>query len=178
MPRGFTYEFHVTSRVVAEVELAVKPESVALGAFGGIAALVILVLGVQAISRQLRFGDEDRQVLRALGAGPASAAGEGLIGVFAAVVLGSLFAVAVAVGLSPLAPLGPVRAVYPNRGIAFDWTVLGVGLAVLVGRTWGRRGGAGLIEGRPIGWPVPGRPRLAVRASHAEPKPRGCRWLA
>ncbi|MGA3355058.1 MAG: ABC transporter permease [Acidimicrobiales bacterium] len=132
VPRGFTYEFHVTSRVVAEVELAVKPASVALGAFGAIAALVILVLGIQAISRQLRFGDEDRQVLRALGAGPATAAGEGLIGVLAAVALGSLFAVAVAVGLSPLAPLGPVRAVYPDRGTAFDWTVLGVGLAVLI----------------------------------------------
>ncbi len=84
VPRGFTYEFHVTSRVVTEVELAVKPESVALGGFGAIAALVCLVLGVQAISRQLRFGDEDRQVLRALGAGPAAAAGDGLIGLLGA----------------------------------------------------------------------------------------------
>ena len=69
IPPGFTYEFHVTSRVVAQVELAVKPESVALGAFGAIAALVCLVLGIQAISRQLRSEHEDRQVLRALGAG-------------------------------------------------------------------------------------------------------------
>ena len=109
-------KFHVTSRVVTEVELAIKPESVALGAFGAIAALVALVLGIQAISRQLRWGDEDRRVLRALGAGPVAAAGDGLIGVLAAVLLGSLLAVAVAVGLSPLAPLGPVRPVYPNRG--------------------------------------------------------------
>lgn len=70
VPAHMTYEFHVTSRVVSDVELAIKPESVALGAFGAIAALVALVLGVQAISRQLRFGDEDRRVLRALGAGP------------------------------------------------------------------------------------------------------------
>ena len=47
-------------------------------------------------------------------------------------VLGSLLAVGVAVGLSPLSPLGPVRPVYPDAGIAFDWTVLGVGLGVLV----------------------------------------------
>ena len=39
---------------------------------------------------------------------------------------------AVAVGLSPLAPLGPVRPVYPDPGVAFDWTVLGIGLAVLL----------------------------------------------
>jgi hypothetical protein len=128
-----TYNFHVTSRVVSEVELAIKPEAVALGAFGAIAALVALVLGVQAISRQLRWGDEDRRVLRALGAAPAVTAGDALIGVLGAVVLGSLLAAVVAVGLSPLAPLGPVRPVYPDLGIAFDWTVLGIGLAVLVG---------------------------------------------
>ena len=40
VPPHMTYNFHVTSRVVCEVELAIKPESVALGAFGVIAALV------------------------------------------------------------------------------------------------------------------------------------------
>ncbi len=132
LPKGSTYEFHVTSRVIAAVELSLKPESVALGAFGVIAALVTLVLGVQAISRQLRLGQVSRQVLRALGASPAVTAGEGLLGVLIAVVLGSLLAGAVAVGLSPLAPLGPVRPVYPDPRIAFDWTVLGIGLAVLL----------------------------------------------
>jgi hypothetical protein len=132
VPAHMTYEFHVTSRVASDVELAIKPESVALGAFGAIAALVALVLGVQAISRQLRFGEEDRRVLRALGAGPGAAGGDGLIGILAAVTLGSLLAVAVAVALSPLSPLGPVRPVYPQSGIAFDWTVLGAGLAVLL----------------------------------------------
>ena len=37
-----------------------------------------------------------------------------------------------AVALSPLSPLGPVRPVYPHPGIAFDWTVLGIGLLVLM----------------------------------------------
>ena len=132
LPAGSTYEFHVTSRVVSAVELSVKPESVALGAFGAIAALVTMVLGIQAISRQLRLGQENRQVLRALGASPAVTAGDGLLGVLIAVVLGSLLAGAVAVGLSPLTPLGPVRPVYPDRGIAFDWTVLGIGLVALL----------------------------------------------
>jgi hypothetical protein len=133
VPRGLIAQFHVASRVVTEVELAIKPESVALGGFGAIAAAVALVIGIQAISREMRFGDEDRRVLRALGAGPAAAAGDGLIGILAAVVLGSLVAVGAAVGLSPLSPLGPARPVYPDTGIALDWTVLGVGLAVLVG---------------------------------------------
>jgi hypothetical protein len=131
-PAGSTYQFHVTSRVVTDVELAVKPESVALGGFGAIAALVCLVLGIQAISRQLRSGDEDRQVLRSLGADPLVTTGDGLIALLGAVLLGSFVAVGVAVGLSPLSPLGPVRPVYPDAGIAFDWTVLGAGLGVLV----------------------------------------------
>jgi hypothetical protein len=36
------------------------------------------------------------------------------------------------VALSPLAPLGPVRPYYPDPGVAFDWTVLGLGMTVLV----------------------------------------------
>ncbi len=118
---------------MTEVELALKPESVALGAFGVIAALVCLALGMQAVSRQIRSGEEERQVLRALGAGPGTSAGDGLIGVLGCVVLGSLAAVAVAMGLSPLSPLGPVRPIYPDAGLAFDATVLGLGLVVLIG---------------------------------------------
>ncbi len=129
---GTAFVFNATSRVVDQVELALKPESVAFGAFGVIAGLVALLIGVQAISRQIRWDDEDRRALRALGAGPAVAGGDGLIGVLAAVVVGAVLAAALAVALSPLAPLGPVRPVYPDRGIDFDWTVLGTGVGVLV----------------------------------------------
>lgn len=132
VPKNFTSEFHVTSRVTSQVELAIKPESVALGTFGVIAALACLVLAAEAISRLLREGEEDRRVMRSLGASPATSISEGLIGVLSAIVIGSLAAVLVAAGLSPLAPLGPVRPVYPSRGFAFDWTVLGVGFVVLV----------------------------------------------
>ena len=135
LPKNATVEFHVTSRVVTEVELALKPESVALGGFGAIAALVCLILGIQAISRQLRWTEDDRWVMRALGAGPTAAGGDGLIGALGAAGLGSLVALLVAVGLSPLAPLGPVRPFYPDPGLAFDWTVLGGGLGVIVAVT-------------------------------------------
>ncbi len=127
-----SYQIHVTARTTAQVELSIKPESVALGAFGVIAGLVALILGLQAVNRQLRRSVEDRRVLLALGASRAAMAGDGLIGALSAVVLGALLAVAVAVLLSPLAPLGPVREVYPHLGFAFDWTVLGAGLAALI----------------------------------------------
>ena len=113
-------------------ERAIKPESIALGVFGAIAALAALLIAGQAISRQLRFGADDERTLRALGAGPAMTLGDSLLGLLIAVVAGSLLAVAVAIGLSPLAPIGVVRPVYPYRGVTFDWTVLGLGPVVFV----------------------------------------------
>ena len=65
------------------------------------------------------------------GAGPAMTVGDGLFGVFGAIVVGGLLAVAAAVGLSPLVLLGPVRNV-EHFGLAFDWTVLGIGLAAII----------------------------------------------
>ncbi len=130
-PRGAEYNFYVPSVIEAEVQRAVKPETIALGVFGAIAALATLLIASQAIARQLR-ADDDLDVLRALGATPTMAMTDGLIGVLGAVIVGSFLAASVAVGLSPLAPIGAVREVDPSPGVAFDWDVLGVGVAVLI----------------------------------------------
>lgn len=127
LPASAGFYVSVTSVTEAEAQQAIQPESVALGVFGGIAALAAVLIAGQAIGRQLRRGAAELSTLRALGAGPAMTVSDGLAGVLAAVVLGSLLAAAVAVGLSPLGPIGPVRPVYPGLGVAFDWTVLGFG---------------------------------------------------
>jgi hypothetical protein len=133
LPAGFSpFVVNPTALIEAKAERAIKPESIALGVFGGIAALAVLLIGGQLISRQLRFGGDDQDTLRALGAGPSMTMSDGLIGIVMSVVVGTVIAVAVAVGLSPLAPLGPVRPVYPTPGLAFDWTVLGFGLLFFV----------------------------------------------
>ncbi len=116
----------------AKVERAVKPESIALAMFGLIAAFAALGIALSVIARQLRSTDEERQVLRAMGASPAAALADALLGIVVAIAAGSLVACAIAVALSPLSPLGPIRSVY-HPGIAFDWTVLGGGLLWLVG---------------------------------------------
>ena len=123
--------FYVTSVTEAKAERAIRPEAIALGVFGIIAGLAALLIAGQAIGRQLRLRADDLPVLRALGADPSMIAYEGLIGIGASVVAGALLAVAVAIGLSPLAPIGVVRPVYPDRGVAFDWTVLALGFVVL-----------------------------------------------
>ena len=132
VPPGTTYAFHAIAPVEAKVDRAVKPLAIALGVFGGVAALAVLLIGVQVISRQLREAEEELAVLRAVGAGPLTIALDSLVGALASVLAGSLLAAGLCVALSPLSPLGPVRQVYPGSGIAFDWTVLGAGLLVLI----------------------------------------------
>jgi FtsX-like permease family len=131
LPAGFATSFAPTAIVEAKAERGIKPESIALGVFGGIAALAALLIAAQVIDRQLRLAGDELEVLRALGADPAMTALDGLTGVVSAIVVGSLLAVGVAVALSPLAPLGRVRPVDPSPGIAFDWSVLGLGALVL-----------------------------------------------
>ncbi|HEY7949038.1 MAG TPA: hypothetical protein VID75_15250, partial [Acidimicrobiales bacterium] len=132
IPPGTLYTFHVTSVVQAQVERAIKPESIAIGTFGVIAALAALLIAGLAVGRQLRSTGEELEVLRALGAGTAMTTADGLIGMLGAVVLGSVVAVFVAVGLSAFTPFGPVRSVSASPGPAFDWTVFGLGLAVSI----------------------------------------------
>jgi hypothetical protein len=132
LPKGVPRDFVLGSVVEAKAERTIRPESIALGVFGGIAALAALVIAGQVIGRRLRSNSDDLAVLRALGASPAMTALDGLVGVLGAVLAGAVLAVLVAVGVSPLAPLGPARPYLPI-GVGFDWTVLGSGVMVLVG---------------------------------------------
>jgi hypothetical protein len=125
--------FHVTSLNAAQAQSAIEPDWIALAAFALIAALAALLIAAQAIARQVRADGDDVPTLHALGASPAMAAADSLIGILGAVVAGALLAVGVAVALSPLAPVGPVRPVYPSPGVAFDWTALGIGFLVIAG---------------------------------------------
>ena len=132
LPANLPHDFLATSIDVAKADQALKPEAIALGAFGGIALLAVLLIVGQMIGRQLRSRAEEERVLRSIGAGPAMIVSDGIFGITGAVVVGALVAGAVAVASSPLAPLGPVRPVYPFPGLSFDWTVLGFGTLGLV----------------------------------------------
>ena len=132
LPPGSTYSFHLTSVVEGEVERATKPEAIALGTFGAIAALAALLIAGQAISRRLWANAEDLEVLRSLGADTATVASYAMFGLIGSVILGALLAVGVAISLSPLTPIGPSSQVDPSPGIAFDWTVLAAGIGVFI----------------------------------------------
>jgi hypothetical protein len=132
IPSKLPYDFNDTSVDVTKAQNAIKPEAIALAVFGLIAGFAAILIAGQVIGRQLGFWAQEERTLRALGADAFMTAGDALLGIMGAVVVGALVAVAVAVALSPLAPLGPVRPYYPDPGIVFDWTVLGLGMAVLV----------------------------------------------
>src|SRR5450755_207803 len=173
---------YVTAAIEAQAQRAIRPEAIALGVFGLIAGLAALLIGAQSISRQLRAGAEDTAVLRALGAGPAATAADGLPGILAAVLGGSLLAAAVAVGLSPLTLFGPMRGIEPLSGIYLDWTVLGLGtlaLAVVLAAVAGvigfrqapHRAVTQLAAGR-----VPGAVRAGLAAGLPVPAVAGLRF--
>ena len=131
LPAGTTYNFHVTSVVTGQVVRAVRPEALALGIFGVLALLGAVLTAAQLISRHLRSRREDQEVLRALGVTRSAIVVDALAGVLVAVLVGSLLAVAVAVFLSPLSPIGPVRSVLAGR-LHLDVGVVAGGAACLL----------------------------------------------
>lgn len=92
---------------------------------------VTLVLG-QAIARQSFLDADDDPRLRALGMSGADlfavAIARGALVALASMAI----AVALAVGLSPLTPRGSARIAEPHPGVAFDATVIGIGVAALL----------------------------------------------
>jgi hypothetical protein len=132
VPGAVNASFHLTSAVEDQVSRTVEPEAIALAVFGIIAALATVLIAAQAIVRQVQQAGEETAVLRALGASRLVSMGDILLGILGAVVASSLFAVGVAMALSPLSPIGPARPVYPSPGVAADLTVLGIGFLGLV----------------------------------------------
>jgi hypothetical protein len=130
LPKGVPFTYVQATDVLARAERTLKPESIALGVFGGIAGLAALLIAGQVIGRRIRLNTDELDVLRALGADPKMTIGDGLIGTLGAVLMGTLLAGLVAVGLSPLGPLGPIGALVPFA-FRVDWAVVGLGVAVL-----------------------------------------------
>ena len=130
-PIAAQFPAQVTTQFEPSAQQSVTPEAVALGVFGAIAALSALLVAGLMICRLLRERSDDAAPMRALGADRAMLTGDAVATLTGSIVIGSLLAVGGAVALSPLAPLGRVRAVY-RGGVAYDWAVLGLGLLALV----------------------------------------------
>jgi hypothetical protein len=125
------FSINRTDVIRNQVRQAIAPEVIALSAFGAIAGVALLVLAGQGLAQLVSRRAPDIAVLKALGATRAQAAlTAGLPGVIS-VLGGIVLAVAGAIVLSPLAPVGPVRRFDPSRGVAADPLVLGAGAAAI-----------------------------------------------
>lgn len=133
LPPGSVPNFNFESTAEDRVETALRPESIALGGFGLIAALAALGICIPVLARLTLNGEEDRRVLRALGAAPRLVAADTWLGAVAALAVGAGAATGVAAALSMLAPLGPVHRVYHPGSPTLDWTVVGAGVALFAG---------------------------------------------
>ncbi len=121
------------SEEVALTRRAVRPEAMALGAFGLVAALAGLVLVAQALVRQLAGRRDDQQVLAACGLTRRQRAAALWLPAGAALAAGAIAGMAGALAVSPLGPVGLARPLEPDPGIRFDPPViLGGGLALAV----------------------------------------------
>ena len=140
---GFPVSFLIRRLNVVQqaAQQAIQPEAFALAALGGLALLSMLVLVGQALAQLLRSSAADSQVMRGLGMSRRQAAlavsGPGVLAVF----VGVAIAVAGAIALSPLAPVGEVRAYDPVRGVQVDGLVIGGGSVLLL-----------LLLGALLGW--------------------------
>ncbi len=150
----------ITSQFIPAVQSTVTPVAVALAVFGGIAGLALLVIAGLMMGRLLSARGGQTETLRALGADRPTMMADQLLGVAAALLVGGVVSIVVAVALSPLTPLGPVRRVYPYSGVAYDWTVLGWGLLAMfvvlggVGFLLARREvGSATSRGTQSSWP-------------------------
>jgi putative ABC transport system permease protein len=124
--------FQHASAVAVEVREATDPDVLALYLFAAMVAFLGIVVVFQALSRRLQVDATSNETWAALGTTRwqrmvASWAKAGI-----AVALGAMLAVGVAIAASPLGPVGVVRVIEPDPGIATDWIVLGLGAAAIL----------------------------------------------
>jgi hypothetical protein len=167
-PAGtFTFNIRRLDILHHQVQQAIEPQAVALAIFGGLAALALLVLTGQGLAQILNETSAGVPAFRAAGATRAQTAlAVSLDGVIA-VVGGMLLAVAGAVAASPLAPVGPVRAFDPARGVSADPLVLAGGGGALAVLLLGLLAALAWRSARPVPGPAADRPSSIARAAVA-----------
>jgi hypothetical protein len=143
-------------RTVRKLGRAIRIEVAAQLVFAALAALTGLFVVGQSIARQVQLDAADHPALRALGMTSGQLVASVLLRGVLVGVGGALLAVALAVLLSPPAPIGLARRAEVAPGVAVDAPVLVLGAAglllVVLARTalagWAATRGSGATQGR------------------------------
>ena len=119
--------------LISSVEASIHPQAIGWWILAILAALVGMAVIVQALLRQSAVESTDYPALGALGADRRVLTMLGMARNLGVGILGAIGAVAVAAGLSPIAPLGEARVAELSTGVTLDALVLPLGaLAVVV----------------------------------------------
>ena len=116
----------------AAITTSIRPQAVGWWILAVLAALAGLAVLAQASARQALAEDADYPVLTTLGLRPRDLAAVSLLRATVIAVAGAAGGVAVAVALSPIAPLGEARLAEPAPGLLADWPLLGYGALATV----------------------------------------------
>ena len=127
----------------------------------------MLVLAGQALAQLMSRSAQDISVLRALGGSRAQTALAACLPGVAAILGATILAVAGAIALSPLAPVGQVRQFDPARGVQADGLVLGAGSALLAAILLAALAVMGVRATRPVTRPDRERPSAVAHAAAA-----------
>jgi hypothetical protein len=116
----------------ATIQTSIHPQAIGWWILAALAALVGLAVIGQALARQSTVESEDYPTLAALGVDRPQMLSLGMARNLVVGVAGAIGAVAVAVALSPVAPLGEARLAEASTGFAFDSLVLPLGVLATV----------------------------------------------
>ncbi len=121
-----------TADQVAAIERAIRPDAIALALFAAMTAVLTLAIVGQLLGRQLVVDSPWFGILRALGMTRGRLVAVSLARVAVVTLGGGVLAVAIAVALSPLTPIGPAQLAEPAPGIGVDLALLAAGFALVV----------------------------------------------
>ena len=116
----------------ATIEASIHPQAIGWWILAALAALVGLAVVGQALARQSNVESEDYPTLAAIGVDRPQLLALGTARNLVVGVAGAIGAVAVAVALSPIAPLGEARMAEASTGFEFDALVLPLGALATV----------------------------------------------
>ena len=116
----------------ATIERPIRPQAVALALFALALALTALLIIGQVAARTLQAAAQDNGTLAALGMTRRQLFTASMAETAAATVAGALGAVAIAIAVSPLTPIGPARLAEPDPGVSVNAGVLAAGAAAIV----------------------------------------------
>ena len=133
LPGGTSAFVFSQDEFLGKVQRSIHLQAQALWVVAILGALAVLLILAQALTRQAVLESAEYPTLRALGMARGQLFGLTMARAALTGAVSAVVAVAVAVALSPLMPVGTARTAEPDPGRALDGVVLGTGAGAIIG---------------------------------------------